>query len=266
MLKPLARSLRISGHLVRTSITAQAQYRFDFLLQMSMAVFWIGWNVAPLWIVFDIRPEVGGWRREQAMLVMSCFLILRALIEGVVSPNLNTLVTQIRTGTFDFVLLKPADAQLLASFSKVVPSKVVDFSAGLVIAVWSISRLDPTPTPVQVSAAVVMLLAGAATVYAIWLLISCTAFWFVKVDNMTFLFSSIFDAARWPINMFRAWIRFVLTFIIPVAIMTSYPALALLGQLEMERALIAWGISLMLLVASRRVWIWAIRHYSSASS
>jgi ABC-2 type transport system permease protein len=258
--------LRIAAQLVRTSIVAQAQYRFDFLLQMFMSVFWVSWTTAPLWIVFDIRSEIGGWRRAQAMLVISFFLLLRALIDGIVSPNLNTLVSQIRLGTFDFVLLKPVDAQLIASFSKVVPSKIADLACGVVIAAVSISRLDPTPPPSAVAAGALMLIAGATTIYAIWLLISCTAFWFVKVDNLTFLFQSIFDAARWPITMFRSWIRVVLTFIIPVAIMTSYPALALLGRLDLSNALEAWVTSLALLVLSRAVWQWAIRHYSSASS
>jgi ABC-2 type transport system permease protein len=262
----LRRHLAIALHLMRTSIGAQAQYRFDFILQLIMAAFWVSWNVAPVWIIFAIRPNVAGWTRDEAMIVMSCFLMLRALIEGLVSPNLNQVVWQIRQGTFDFVLLKPVDAQLLVSISKVVPSKLIDFSTGVALAIYAVSRLEPAPSAPAIFTAVLMLLGGAVTIYAIWLLISCTAFWFVKVDNMAFLFSSIFDAARWPIGMFRGWVRVVLTFVIPVAVMTSYPALAVLGQLELAHAAIAWATGLILLVISRLVWSYAIRHYSSASS
>lgn len=262
----LQRHVAIALHMVRTSIGAQAQYRFDFILQLVMAIFWVSWNVAPVWIIFSIRPEVAGWNRDQAMIVMSCFLMLRALIEGVVSPNLNQVVWQIRQGTFDFVLLKPVDAQLMVSISKVVPSKLVDFSAGAALAIYALSKLDPAPSIGAIGAAILMLAGGALTIYSIWLLISCIAFWFVKVDNLAFLFSSVFDAARWPIGMFRGWIRVVLTFVIPVAVMTSYPALAVLGQLELVHALIAWATGLVLLVLSRVVWRVAVRHYSSASS
>lgn len=262
----IKRHAAIALHLIRTSIGAQAQYRFDFILQLVMSVFWVSWNVAPVWIIFQIRPHVAGWNRDQAMLVMAAFLMLRALIEGVVSPNLNQVVWQIRQGTFDFVLLKPVDSQLLVSFSRVVPSKAVDFTTGVALTVYAISKLDPLPSPLQLISGLLMLCAGAVTIYAIWLLISCVAFWFVKVDNLAFLFQSIFDAARWPIAMFRGWIRVMLTYIIPVAIMTSYPALALLGQLDLRGALIAWATGLGLLAISRTVWTIALRHYSSASS
>lgn len=265
-MRPILRYLPIATRLVRTSIQTQAQYRFDFLLQLLMTAFWVAWNVAPFLLIFGIRPTIAGWTREQAMLVMSFFLILRALIEGVVSPNLNNLVSQIRTGTFDFVLLKPVDAQLLASLSRVVPYRLVDLTAGIAIASWAISRLDPAPPASAIGCGLLMLLAGAATIYAVWLLISCTAFWFVKVDNLAFLFGSIFDAARWPITLFRGVLRTILTSVVPIAIMTSYPALAVLGQLSPLRALIAWATALGLMALARVVWQWAIRHYSSASS
>src|SRR5687768_8835909 len=149
----ILRHSAIALHMMRTSIGAQAQYRFDFILQLIMAVFWVSWNVAPVWIIFAIRPDVAGWNRDEAMVVMSCFLMLRALIEGVVSPNLNQVVWQIRQGTFDFVLLKPVDAQLLVSISKVVPSKLIDFSTGVALAIYAVSRLEPTPSVPAIGAA-----------------------------------------------------------------------------------------------------------------
>ena len=262
----LTRHLPIALHLLRTSIGAQTQYRSDFILQIFLSVFWVSWNIAPVWLIFEIRPEIGGWDRPQAMLVMSGFLMLRALIEGLVGPNLNTLVQHVRMGTLDFLLLKPIDPQLLASVSKVVPSKMIDFMGGFALSVWAYNRIDPRPDAGSLIYGTLMLVSGSLTIYSIWLLIACTAFWFVKIDNLTFLFSSIFDAARWPITVFRGWVRTVLTFVIPVALMTSYPALALLGRLDLAHALIAWGIAVALLIISRLVWVVAIRRYSSASS
>ena len=68
------------------------------------------------------------------------------------------------------------------------------------------------------------------------------AFWVVKVDNLTYLFGSLFDAGRWPIDVFRGIfrgaLRFVFTFVFPLALMTTYPALALLGKLDAGTALL----------------------------
>lgn len=262
----LMRHIAIASQLVRVSIQAQAQYRVDFLLQMVMAAFWVGWNVAPMWLVFDLKPSIAGWSRAEAMLVMSAFLILKSLLEGVVSPNLLALVAHIRQGTFDFILLKPIDSQLLVSMSKVMPAKLVDFSCGVVMAIWSVSVIDPTPTGAQILVGAAMLLTSAVTLYALWLLVICSVFWFVRIDNLSYLFSSIFDAGRWPVALFRGWMRVVLTFVLPVVMMTSYPALALLGRLDLASALAACTIALALFFIARSVWGWAIQHYASASS
>lgn len=260
------RYARIAAHLARTSIQAQAQYRADFLIQLLLAFFWVFWNVAPLWMIFEIRPDIAGWRFEQAMLVMSAFLILKAMLEGLITPNLLALVDHVRNGTLDFLLLKPVDAQLMVSISRILPAKAIDLLCGGAIALWSITRLDPTPTPAQILAGAAMLLSGALSIYAIWMLLICSAFWFVKIDNLSYLFTSFFDAARWPIAVFRGWVRTVLTFVLPIAVMTSFPAMALIGRLGARSALGATGSTFGLLILSRMAWRFSLRRYSSASS
>jgi ABC-2 type transport system permease protein len=62
-----------------------------------------------------------------------------------------------------------------------------------------------------------------------------------------------------------AW-RVVFTYVVPVAVMTTYPAMALLDKPGAPSALVTLGGSLALLVVSRLVWRIAIRSYTSASS
>jgi ABC-2 type transport system permease protein len=260
------RAIRIAAHLARASVLTQMQYRWDFIIQILMAAFWVVWNVAPVVLIFEIRPEIAGFRLPEAMLVISAFLILRALLEGVVNPNLHAVVEHIRKGTLDFVLLKPADSQLLVSTSRLIPSKVVDLLAGVALTAWSIDGIEPAPPPQAIAAGAIMLVAGATLLYCVWMLVLCTAFWFVRIDNLSHLFTSIFDAARWPISIFRGWMRLALTFVIPVAFMTSYPALAVLGRLDMQAGLTSIGVAFVFLVVTRRAWRYAVCHYSSASS
>lgn len=262
----LAHGARVVVHMARASALAQMQYRADFLLQLGMAVFWVAWNVAPAVLVFRIRPEIAGFSLDEAMLVIAAFLVLRAALEGIVNPNLQQIIEHVRAGTLDFVLLKPVDSQLLVSLTKIVPSKLVDLASGLLVGAWAIARLDPTPPPSAILAGLVMLLAGVAVLYSIWMLVLCSAFFFIRVDNLSFLFTSIFDAARWPIDVFRGWVRWVLTWVLPVAVMTSFPALAILGRLDASAALGALGAALVALLGSRLAWRLSVRHYGSASS
>ena len=92
------------------------------------------------------------------------------------------------------------------------------------------------------------------------------AFFVVKVDNLSFLFGSIFDAARWPVTVFRGAWRFLFTFVVPLALMTTYPALALLGRLDLRTTGAALLGTVAFVAASRAVWLRSIGRYTSASS
>ncbi len=54
-------------------------------------------------------------------MVTGWFTFLEGVLEGAINPSLAEVVEHIRKGTFDFVLLKPADAQFLVSTAPVQP-------------------------------------------------------------------------------------------------------------------------------------------------
>lgn len=252
--------------LLRTSAQVAMQYRLDFLLGSLMAFFWVGWTVAPLVLVFHHRAEIGGWSLPQALLVISFFMMLKAMLEGAVSPNLVAVVEHIRKGTLDFILVKPADAQFMVSASRFGFHKVIDASAGVALALWSAHRLRLHLGIIEIGGSIAMLCAAVAILYSLWLIVISLAFWFVRVDNLSYLFTAIFDAARWPVTVFRGWVRFALTFVIPVGLMTTFPAMALLGTLTPGSLLAGLALGLGFLAGSRFVWTRAIRRYASASS
>ena len=262
----LLRYARLFRQLLRTSAQVAMQYRLDFMVGSVMALFWVGWTVAPLLLVFQHRPEIGGWSLPQALLVISFFLILKAMLEGAVSPNLVAVVEHIRKGTLDFVLVKPADAQFMVSASRFGFHKIIDAAAGVALAGWASHRLGLHLGVAEIGGALVMLTASTAILYSLWLIVISLAFWFVRVDNLSYLFTAIFDAARWPVSVFRGWVRALLTFVIPVGLMTSFPAMALLGTLTASRMLLAGALAVAFLAGSRFIWMSAVRHYASASS
>ena len=77
---------------------------------------------------------------------------------------------------------------------------------------------------------------------------------------------TFYEAGRFPVNIFPAWVRAVLTFVVPIAFITTVPASVLLGRLGGEFVLFSLGVAAILFTASVLFWRFAVRHYSSASS
>jgi ABC-2 type transport system permease protein len=258
--------LRLAVVQLRISTSAAMAYRGDFLLQGVMELIWISLVLLPLMILYQGRDTVAGWDWPSALILMSYFIGLRGVLECVVSPSLVDLVERIRSGAFDYVLLKPADAQAIVSTSRFEPWKVFDIIGALGLLVYAFIQRGEPPTLPDVGLGIVMFFAGALAMYAMWIVCAACAFWVVRLDNLMYLLGAIFDTARWPIQIFSGAWRVIFTFVIPVAVMTTYPAMAILGRLEATTALATIGGSIALVILSRLVWRAAIRNYTSASS
>ncbi len=251
--------------LIRVSLITAIQYRSNFVVELLVSAGTAFMGLVPLVFVFDHAATLGGWTFHESLLVTAFFLLLSGIVGAFVAPNLNAVVEGVRKGNFDYLLIRPVDAQLLASAQKVAPARLWEVLAGLLVAGFAFRTL-PAPTVGGVLAAFAMLLAGLAAMYSVWIGVICLSFRFVRVDNLSFLLTAITDAGRWPITVYKGWARIALTVVVPVALTTSFPAMALLGKMDGALALQALGIAAALLVGSRLAWTRALRRYTSASS
>lgn len=256
---------RVSAALIRASLLTAMQYRSDFLFDGFTGLIRTSAVVAPLLLVYGHTETVMGWAFADACLVMALFLIMEALVGGVVEPNLGEVVESVRTGTLDLVLMKPADAQLLVSVRRVAPARIWDLLAGMALLVWALGQVG-VPTPIDVAVTLVMVVSGFASVYGLWVLAICMSFFFVRVDNLRFLLSSVSGAGRWPVTVFPSWVRWALTVVIPVAVITSFPAMAIRGQWDSWLVGVAVMTGTVFSVGSRMAWVKSLGSYSSASS
>jgi ABC-2 type transport system permease protein len=242
------------------------QYRWDFMLDGVMSLFWTVTALVPLYLVFQERPIIAGWTYGEALVVVGWFTLLDGVLKGAINPSLTQVIDHIRKGTLDFVLLKPADAQFLVSTARFMPWRVLSLVASGLVFAYAFHEIGEPPSVVGVLSSLAMLGAGVLVLYSLWILVISVAFRAVRIDNLRYLFEAIFDAARWPASVFKGVVSFLFTFVIPLALMTTYPAEALLGRLSVVRFSGGLAGALVFAALSRLVWQRSIRGYTSASS
>jgi ABC-2 type transport system permease protein len=260
----LTRYPRLLALQARASLLVALQYRLDFLLSFSLGVFWSVSALVPLLVLFRMRDGVAGWTWPEALLVAAFFLMVKSVLSAVIQPSAVATVEQIRLGTLDFVLLKPADSQFLVTTSRLEVARASDFLAGLALLMIALVQRGEPVTVGGVLLAGWLFVAGVTILYSLFVLVLSMAFLFVKIDNLSYLMASIFDAARWPSSVFRGALALLFTFVIPLALMTTYPSLALLGRVGAARVAIATAVAVVFFALSRWSWRRAIRRYTSA--
>ena len=139
--------------LIRVSLMGAMQYRSNFLLDLLGALVRTVTSLVPLLLVYSHVDTIAGWQPAEATLVLALFLMLLGFNEGLMEPNLGEVVESVRRGTFDLVLMKPLDAQLLVSLRRVNLSGMWNLLAGAGVGLWALQGL-PALAPADVAAGV----------------------------------------------------------------------------------------------------------------
>lgn len=260
------RAFDLFATFVRANFQRDVAYRADFFAQFAVSLLQLGMELVTAYVIFYRAQSLAGWTYYQVLALLGVYHMISGFIAAFVAPNMRLLMEDVRQGTFDFVLLKPVSSQFLASIRQLTLWRLADILLGAALALYAMGKLGGGIGPAQAGQFVVMLLAGAAIVYAFWLMLATLCFWVVRVDNIEMIFWNLFEAGRYPLDVYPAWIQRALTVVIPLAFITTIPARALIGTLTPHWLLTALLVAAVMLVVSSLFWRVALRRYSSASS
>lgn len=262
----MGRYVRIVRAFVRLGILNELEYRINFFVQVFQTILSLIVAIGGISIIYDHTQTLNGWVAAELLAVVGVYFLIGGFIYTLIQPSLTRFMEDIRMGTLDFTLLKPADAQLLVSIKQFQLWKVFDILLGLVLLVIAVWQMQGTVGLAQAAAFALAVVAGGTIAYCVWLILATFTFWFIRVDNIFVIFDSLYEAGRYPVSIYPWWLRFTLTFLIPVAFAVTVPAEALVGRLTAETLLLAWALALALLILSRRFWFVGIRNYTGASA
>jgi ABC-2 type transport system permease protein len=260
------RYFRLFGVFIRTSIQTDMEYRTDFFARIVASLLGMVTTLGGLTVVFQYTSQIRGWSLPQVVVLLAVYYLLNGLIEMFIAPNMRQIMEQVRQGTLDFVLLKPVSAQFLATFRQVNIWRSVNVLLGIGLAVYSIRKLALHVGPVQAAAFALTLGAGLLVVYSFWLLLVTLTFWVTRIDNLEQVMWQAFEAGRYPIDIYPAWLRGGLTYVIPVAFIITVPAEALSGRGDPLNVPVALLVGLIMLTISALFWRFGLKHYTGASA
>ena len=249
----------------RTSLASELEYRLNFALAVLSSLGHLAGNLFGLSLFYTGTGNLGGWPYHEALLVMGLFTTLQGLNRVLLSPNLARIVEHVRTGTLDFVLLKPVDTQFWLSTRRISPWGLPDVLFGLGIVAFAAFKLEIAPHRLLFALGPFAL--SLVIQYSLWFTLASISIWYVKIHNVTEVLNGLLAAGRYPIDALPAGVyRFVFSFVVPVALLTTVPARVALDREAGGWLVLAGVFAVGAFVFSRAFWKWALRSYGSASS
>ena len=258
--------IRLALLYFRVGALNELQYRVNFFIQLLQSLVALGVGLVGLTLVLSHTTDLNGWTRPELLAVMGVHILIGGLINAIIQPNMQRLLEEVREGTLDYALTKPEDSQTIVSVREFRIWQVVDVVMGLIVLFVALLQLQAHASLWQALAFAAALLFGWVMIYAFWLMLTSTVFWFIRIDELVNLFEGVYAAGRWPVSIYPGWLRTGLTFLVPVAFAVTVPAEALTNRLNWQTLLLAGALAVVLLIVARWVWRTGLRRYSGASA
>jgi ABC-2 type transport system permease protein len=260
------RAVRLAWLFFRIGSMNELQYRANLFIQLLQSAIAVGTAIAVLALVYSQTEELNGWSQSELLVVMGIQIMLGGVIRMTVQPNMQRLIEEVRDGKLDFALTKPEDSQVLVSVRDVRIWQSVDIVAGVAVLSYGIAGLEREVGFGDAALFPLVLAVGALMIYCFWLVLSTLAFWLVNMWTLIELFEGVYQTGRFPVGIYPGWLRFGVTFLVPIAFAITVPAEAVTSRLEWTTVLLALSFGAALFAFTRWWWRFGLRHYTGASA
>lgn len=266
----MRRALSLIALYTRVSVQNFAAYRFDLMIRPFVSAMHLIGELVAVWTIFHNTSNINGWRWQHMLIIVGVYRLVAGGIRMSIVPNMQLVLEEIRDGKLDFVLMRPVNSQFLVSIREFVVWRLTDVILGSSLAMYGCIKLTGHVPLLPVIVFLFTLIAGFIIVYAIWLMLATLCFWFVRIANIEMVFWNVFEAGRFPVVIYPPWVQWLLTFVIPMAFITTIPAAALANDpatgIPTTAPLFAIPLALVMFFAASWFWRFGLRRYSGASA
>jgi ABC-2 type transport system permease protein len=262
-------SLALWGRLVGAQIRSQVQYRVSFGLELVGAFLIAFLDFLAVLVIFHNTPRLAEWTVQEVAFLYALSSITFALTDLLIG-HLDLFPRLIRDGNFDVLLVRPRGTLFQVIASDFQLRRLGKAAQGVLVLVYALGALHIDWTPARVVVLLVSIPAGVLIFSAVWVAFGCLAFWTVDSGEFTnaFTYGGNF-LAQYPIDIYGAWLRRFLAYLVPLAFVCYFPALYILGKhdpLGLPRVLqfLSPAVALAAACVAGAAWRFAVRHYRSA--
>jgi ABC-2 type transport system permease protein len=264
-------SLRLYGRYAAVSLRSQMQYRTSFIM-LSLSTFaFTGAEFAMVWVMFRRFGTLQGWLLQEVATFYGTVHVAFAIAESS-ARGFDTFSGLIKGGGFDIILLRPRSAALQVAARELHAVRVGRLLQGVAILVWASVSLDIGWTLARSALLVGTILGAVCLFYGLLILQATLCFWTTESLEVlnTVTYGGI-ETAQYPMSIYRRWFRVFFTAVVPLACVSYYPLLRVLGRPSPDGIPTWFGwvsplVGAGFLALSLQVWRIGVRHYRSTGS
>ena len=259
----IAKYIKIWWLMSRNSFPMVISQRLSFSVFLLGKVLRFSFFFAFLYFLLQGTKTLAGYTSSEAIF----FFLVFNLID-VISQFLFREVYRFRPliikGDFDYVLVKPVNALFRVLMGGADVIDLITIPPLIFVAYYIGHSLSPTFA--QSLGFWILFLNGLLIANAFHISVLALGIITTEVDHTVMIYRDLTSLGRFPTDIYKQPLQGFITYIIPVGIMITLPAKALMGLVAPAGIIAAVAIGIIALLASLKFWNFALTKYTSASS
>jgi len=262
----IAKYIDLYIEFMKQNFKIMLEYKTDFYIGVVSTFLSQFCGLFFVWVLFENIKEINGWSFYQITFVYGLLTLAKG-IDMLFFDNLFALGWEyIREGKFDIFMIRPISPlfQLVASHMQQDGFGLI--LIGLLIIIKSLTALKIVLSVINILLLTVFVISGAMIISAVNLITATSGFKTVSSHIIMDSVASLQEFALYPILIYPKFIGVLLTWIIPYAFVSFYPANYFLNKGFALASFMSPFIAVLMWFIALKVWNYGIKHYTSTGS
>jgi ABC-2 type transport system permease protein len=230
MRKKLRRYLFLYRRYIGQDLKRILEYQLDFFIQVFAAFLMQGAGLFTIWGIFRQVKSIHGWGYWEIVLVYSLMYFAigfgEVFFEG--PWTINGLYMR---GEFDYLMTRPLPVVFQVFASRIGLNGIGNITTAVIVFITAFTHCSDRISLSNILLFLLLFTVSIPIKGAIILASNCMTFW-TKAPGNAFanLIHNVGEYTKYPIMIYPKAIQFAVTFLVPFAFISFFPASVLLGK------------------------------------
>ncbi len=239
------------------------EYRGNFFFWTFVSTMWGLFHVFFMELMISANGgSIAGWSRHEIFVLVGISTMLDGLIWSVMYHNMVDYTKYLFNGYLSSIMLKPIDTQFFIMAHTGSYTNAVRIVIGFLILLRQFSDTGLWPTTQQAIIFCLMFATALSFLYLFWFTISTLGMWVNRLNNINEIVPNLLRIWRFPRSVYTGIFSTILTVILPLGLISSLPAEALLGKATLSGMSYFLAYTVVAAILSRAFFNLSIRRYS----
>ena len=247
------------------------QYRLSFVMLSIAHLLSTAVEFLAVVVLFNRFGSLTDWELGEVAFMYGIVNIAFAISDAA-TRGFDVFGAMVKAGDFDRLLTRPRSTVLQLAGQELTLRRVGRFLQGLIILIWAANEMNLDWNALDAALVIFAVLGGAALFAGLIVIQATISFWSTEsLEVMNSLTYGGVFATSYPVSIYRSWFRDFFIYIVPLASVSYFPTLAIMGRTDSLGSTTLFQylsplIGFTFLAITHQFWRIGVRHYRSTGS